>query len=168
MLPFKSFWNHCNTFQSIYTLIRSWRSKKKCDFSHRIPLEFSASYRTMFSQVLFRRFINILYRCTKQEWHFCHHLKPPEPIYCLANRANTTTKIANRTRWINFQALRDLIFTLSAKSSKHLLRLPVACCTTETIRTVLSALPDTSSVPVGLNFNVVGGKSWAFNIVKSH
>ena len=143
--------------------------QKKGDCSLCISLEFSASHRTMFSQKYrLEVHLNILYRCTKQEWHFCHHLKPPVLIYCLANRANTATKIANRTMRINFQALRDLIFTLSVKTSKHLLRLPVACCTTETIRTVLSALPDTSSVPVGLNFNVVGGKSWAFNIVKSH
>ena len=33
------------------------------------------------------------------------------------------------------------------------------------MRTVLSALPDTTSVDVGLNFNVVGGKSWALRMV---
>lgn len=36
---------------------------------------------------------------------------------------------------------------------------------TLTTRTVLSALPDTTSVDVGLNFNVVGGKSWALRMV---
>ena len=94
-----------------------------------------------------------------QEWHFCHHLRLPASIYCFANRANTATKIANKTIKINFQALQNLIFTLSVRSCKDLLKLPAACCPTETIRTVLSALPDTSNVPVGLNFNVVGGKS---------
>lgn len=112
--------------------------------------------------------LNILYRCRMQEWNFRHHLKPPASIYCFANTANTATKIANRAITINFQALQDLISMQSVTSSKHSPRLPAACCATETIRTVLSALPDTSSVPVGLNFNVVGGKSWAFNIVKSH
>lgn len=95
---------------------------------------------------------------TSPKYYF-HHFKPSNPKFCLAPMARSRIRIARKKEIIRVQAVSILSAMLSIAYKTEYLHEPPTTLGILTIRTELSALPDTSSVVDVLNLIVVGGNS---------